>query len=99
MDEAALIADLGSFLRQDQLLSSAEDLSVYAFDGTAMLHQRPAGVTLPESREEVAKILALCNERGVPVVTRGSGTGLAGGAVPAQGGVELCLVLRSFTGE
>ena len=54
MDEAALIADLGSFLREDQLLSSAEDLSVYAFDGTAMLHQRPAGVTLPESREEVA---------------------------------------------
>ncbi len=92
MDEAALIADLGSFLREDQLLSSAEDLSVYAFDGTAMLHQRPAGVTLPESREEVARILALCNQRGVPVVARGSGTGLAGGAVPAQGGVVLCLV-------
>ena len=92
MDHDALIHDLGSFLREDQLLTSSEDLSVYAFDGTAMLHQRPACVTLPESREEVAQVLALCNEREVPVVARGSGTGLAGGAVPSEGGVVLCLV-------
>ena len=92
MDHDALIHDLGIFLREDQLLTSPEDLSVYAFDGTAMLHQRPACVTLPESREEVAQVLALCNEREVPVVARGSGTGLAGGAVPSEGGVVLCLV-------
>ena len=92
MDHAALISDLGTFLRPDQLLTSAEDCSVYAFDGTALLHQRPACVALPESREEVAQLLALCNQRGVPVVPRGSGTGLAGGSVPSQGGVVLCLV-------
>ena len=39
MDHAALISDLGTFLRPDQLLTSAEDCSVYAFDGTALLHQ------------------------------------------------------------
>ena len=92
MDHAALISDLGTFLRPDQLLTSAEDCSVYAFDGTALLHQRPACVALPESREEVAQLLALCNQREVPVVPRGSGTGLAGGSVPSQGGVVLCLV-------
>ena len=92
MDHAALISDLGTFLRLDQLLTSAEDCSVYAFDGTALLHQRPACVALPESREEVAQLLALCNQREVPVVPRGSGTGLAGGSVPSQGGVVLCLV-------
>ena len=92
MDHAALISDLGTFLREDQLLTSAEDCSVYAFDGTALLHQRPACVALPESREEVVQLLALCNQRGVPVVPRGSGTGLAGGSVPSQGGVVLCLV-------
>ena len=92
MDHAALISDLGTFLREDQLLTSDEDCSVYAFDGTALLHQRPACVALPESREEVAQLLALCNQRGVPVVPRGSGTGLAGGSVPSQGGVALCLV-------
>ena len=92
MDHAALISDLGTFLREGQLLTSAEDCSVYAFDGTALLHQRPACVALPESREEVVQLLALCNQRGVPVVPRGSGTGLAGGSVPSQGGVVLCLV-------
>ena len=92
MDHAALISDLGTFLRPDQLLTSAEDCSVYAFDGTALLHQRPDCVALPESREEVAQLLALCNQREVPVVPRGSGTGLAGGSVPSQGGVVLCLV-------
>ena len=88
----ALTRELGALLREDQILTSPEDLSVYAFDGTAMLHQRPACVALPESRDEVARILTLCNEREVPVVTRGSGTGLAGGAVPSQGGLVLCLV-------
>ena len=88
----ALTRELGALLREDQILTSPEDLSVYAFDGTAMLHQRPACVALPESRDEVARILTLCNEREVPVVTRGSGTGLAGGAVPSQGGEVLCLV-------
>ena len=92
MVNAELINALGSFLREDQLLTAAEDLSVYAFDGTAMLHNRPACVVLPQSVEEVARILASCNEQGVPVVTRGSGTGLAGGAVPSEGGVVLCLV-------
>ncbi|MCY3668768.1 MAG: FAD-binding protein [Gemmatimonadetes bacterium] len=92
MDHAALISDLGTFLRPDQLLTSDEDCSVYAFDGTALLYQRPACVALPESREDVAQLLALCNQREVPVVPRGSGTGLAGGSVPSQGGVVLCLV-------
>ena len=92
MDNSALNKELASFLREDQLLTSDEDLSVYAFDGTAMLHNRPACEVLPERREEVALILALCYEKAVPVVARGSGTGLAGGAVPSEGGVVLCLV-------
>ena len=92
MDNSALIKELASFLREDQLLTSDEDLSVYAFDGTAMLHNRPACVVLPERGEEVAQILALCYEKAVPVVARGSGTGLAGGAVPSEGGLVLCLV-------
>ena len=66
----ALTRELGALLREDQILTSPEDLSVYAFDGTAMLHQRPACVALPESRDEVARILTLCSEREVPVVTR-----------------------------
>ena len=76
----------------DQLLTSPEDLSVYAFDGTATLRQEPAAVLLPEDTSQVTAILALAHDRRVPVVTRGSGTGLAGGAVPAPDSLVLCLV-------
>ncbi len=86
------ISQLSAFLRPDQLLTSDEDLSVYAFDGTAMLNQRPGCVVLPESTEEISRVLALANERGIAVVTRGSGTGLSGGSVPVEGGIVLCLV-------
>ncbi len=90
--EPDYIKTLQTRLKPDQILTSKEDLSVYAFDGTAMLHELPACVILPENTEEVALVLKLANEARVPVVTRGSGTGLAGGSVPVSGGIVLCLV-------
>ena len=87
-----LTQKLLGFLKEEQVLTRDEDLNVFAYDGTAMLHQRPAAVVLPESAAEVARVLAEANEAGVPVVTRGSGTGLAGGSVPVEGGIVLCLV-------
>ena len=83
---------LRAFLKDDQILTADEDLDVYSFDGTAMLRQRPQCVVLPETVEEVSQILALANAKKVPVVTRGSGTGLAGGSVPVDGCIVLCLV-------
>jgi glycolate oxidase len=74
------------------LLTTPEELAVYAFDGTAMLHQEPGYVVVPESVEHVAAVLRVASERGVAVVTRGSGTGLAGGSVPSPGCIVLCLV-------
>jgi glycolate oxidase len=87
-----LLSELAAFLELDQLLTSEEDLNVYSFDGTAMLHQRPGCIVLPNDVEEIARVLALANEYEVPVVTRGSGTGLAGGSVPIEGCIVLCLV-------
>ena len=83
---------LRAFLKDDQILTADEDLDVYSFDGTAMLRQRPQCVVLPETAEEVSQILALSNGGNVPVVTRGSGTGLASGSVPVDGCIVLCLV-------
>ena len=83
---------LRAFLKDDQILTADEDLDVYSFDGTAMLRHRPQCVVLPETVEEVSQILALANAKKVPVVTRGSGTGLAGGSVPVDGCIVLCLV-------
>lgn len=88
--------DLLTALRQavpvECVLATPEELAVYAFDGTAMLHQEPACVVVPESVEHVAAVLRVASERGVAVVTRGSGTGLAGGSVPSAGCIVLCLV-------
>jgi glycolate oxidase len=49
--------------------------------------QEPLAVLLPETTDEVAAILRVCNEHRVPVTARGSGTGLSGAAIPAEGGV------------
>ena len=87
-----IIDQLRAFLKGDQVLTADEDLDVYSFDGTAILHQRPQCVVLPETAEEVSQVLALTNGENVPVVTRGSGTGLAGGSVPVEGCIVLCLV-------
>src|SRR5258708_3272048 len=74
------------------VLTAKEDLIPYSMDGTASLQQMPGCVVLATSTQQVSAILKQANETGVPVVTRGSGTGLSGGSVPVPGCVVLCLV-------
>ena len=74
------------------VLTAAEDLIAYGFDGTAALRQRPEAVVLPADTAQVAACVRLAAEHGIPVVTRGSGTGLSGGSVPSPGSLVLCLV-------
>lgn len=81
---------LVELLGPDGARSSAEDLQAYAYDGT-FLERRPDLVALPRSTEDVATILRLASRERVPVVTRGAGSGLAGGSVPLVGGIVLAL--------
>ncbi|HXT36138.1 MAG TPA: FAD-binding protein, partial [Chloroflexota bacterium] len=81
---------LRTLLGPDGALESDADRQAYAYDGT-FLEQRPDIVVLPRSTEEVAAILRLAGQEGVPVVTRGAGSGLAGGSVPLAGGIALVL--------
>jgi glycolate oxidase len=90
--DAALLAALHSVLRADQILTSREDLIPYAFDGTAALKQLPGAVIFPETNDEVAASVRQAAQASVPVVTRGSGTGLSGGSVPLAGCLVICLV-------
>ena len=87
----SLATRLGQRFPALQLLQEKEDLIPYSFDGTAMLHQLPEAVVFPKTTEEVAALLRFASEEGLPVVTRGSGTGLSGGSVPVAGGFVLCL--------
>src|SRR5205807_6238891 len=68
-----------------------EDLIPYSFDGTAALQQMPGCVVFAESPDRVALILKYAGENRIPVVARGSGTGLSGGSLPVPGCIVLCL--------
>ncbi|WP_395736952.1 FAD-binding oxidoreductase [Prosthecobacter sp.] len=90
--EASLIQSLNQILSPDRVLTAAEDIVPYSFDGTAALKQRPGAVVFPLTAEEVSECVKLARMNNIPVVTRGSGTGLSGGSVPLDGCLVICLV-------
>ena len=87
-----LLPRLRSIVGPENVLTSKEDLIPYSFDGTAALHQMPGCVVFARNTNDVREVLLLGNETQTPIVTRGSGTGLSGGSVPAQGCIVLCTV-------
>ncbi len=87
-----LLNELREIVGPEQVLTEKVDILPYGFDGTAMLKQRPLAVVFPKNTEEVSRVLQLANTAGVPIVSRGSGTGLSGGSVPVAGGIVLCLL-------
>ncbi len=87
-----MIEELTQILGPAQVLTEKEDLIPYSFDGTAVLRQLPRAVVFPRSAAEVSAVLRLAAREKVPVVARGSGTGLSGGSVPVPGSIVLCLV-------
>jgi len=91
----SVLAELAGIVGPQDLLTSKEDLLVYAFDGTAALSQTPGCVLFVTSTEEVAAVLRLADRERIPVVTRGSGTGLSGGSLPVPGCIVLCTVRMS----
>jgi len=82
---------LCSFLPRDAVLSSKEELHPYECDGLSAYRRLPLLVVLPETIEQVQRILTTCHEMKVPVVARGAGTGLSGGALPVEDGILLSL--------
>jgi glycolate oxidase subunit GlcD len=73
---------------KDRCFTDQESLLLYGYDATRISHQ-PDAVIFPVTTGEVAEVLELANKHGIPVVPRGAGTGLTGGAVPIKGGIVL----------
>ena len=90
-ERAALLAALGAALPVRCLLHEKEDLRPYECDGLSAYRRVPLAVALPETIDEARAVLRICSEHRVPVVTRGAGTGLSGGALPLANGVLLGL--------
>ncbi len=88
---AGLARAFSEFLPPDAILSREEELHPYECDGLPAYRRLPLLVLLPTTVEEVQAILRHCNTQHIPVVARGAGTGLSGGALPHEDGVLLVL--------
>src|SRR5216683_225028 len=82
---------LRRLLPTDAVLHAEEDTRSYECDGLTAYRQLPMVVALPSNEDEVRQVLAACHELKAPVVARGAGTGLSGGALPRGDGVLLSL--------
>ncbi|MEY8877386.1 MAG: FAD-binding protein, partial [Leptothrix sp. (in: b-proteobacteria)] len=80
--QAEVIAALATVLPAHALLWQREDTVPYECDGLTAYREQPLAVALPESEGQVAAVLQACQRLQVPVVARGAGTGLSGGAMP-----------------
>jgi glycolate oxidase len=94
MPSSSLIDRLGDIAGRDAVFAHPSDLLVYEYDGSvdgAVETARPTAVVLPTSTEHVAALVRVARDAGLPVVARGAGTGLSGGAVSQVGGLILAL--------
>jgi len=86
---AGLVRALESSVGRGACLSRPEELLVYECDGLTLNRSRPLAVVLPRTRDEVVAVVRACLQHGAPFVPRGAGTGLSGGATPAEGAVVI----------
>ncbi len=89
--QAGVVKALSAHLPAHALLWHLEDTVPYECDGLSAYRERPLLVALPENEVQVAAVLRVCHQLKVPVVARGAGTGLSGGALPHASGVTLGL--------
>ena len=89
--QTQVLAALRPHVPEHALLYQSEDTTPYECDGLTAYRQRPLVVCLPETYAQVQAVLKACHEIQVPVIARGAGTGLSGGAMPHPMGVTLSL--------
>ena len=89
--QSVVVKALQAVLPAHALLWNREDTTAYECDGLTAYRARPLVVVLPETYSQVQAVLKTCHTMGVPVVARGAGTGLSGGAMPHKLGVTLSL--------
>ncbi|MEA3183258.1 MAG: glycolate oxidase [Gammaproteobacteria bacterium] len=89
--KSAVVAALRKGLPAECVLANETELRPYECDGLTAFRQLPLAVVLPHNENQVREIISICHRLDVPVVARGSGTGLSGGAMPHGAGVVLSL--------
>jgi len=91
VEKQSLLRKLNEILDSASILTDPEELTPYECDGLSAYRVVPWLVVLPETDNQVRSIIRLCNQEKIPLVFRGAGTGLSGGALPVENGVLLSL--------
>ena len=86
MEQRELIVRLEEIVGPGNVLSSDMDLELYSYDAS-LDRARPDVVVLPDSTDEVSKVMTLAYKEKIPIIGRGSGTNLTGGTIPVKGGI------------
>ena len=86
-----IVAALRAMAPRESIIVDEDELRVYESDGLTAYRQLPLIVVLPETTEQVSRVLAYCHQAGVKVVPRGAGTSLSGGALPVADAITLGL--------
>src|SRR5262245_42273746 len=87
----AIAADLRAIVPGEGVVADPEELRALESDGLTAYRQMPMLVVLPETVDQVSRVLRYCHDNGIRVVPRGSGTSLSGGALPLEDGVLLVM--------
>ena len=91
MLDSTLLSAFGNILPPSAIVATSEGARAYECDGLTLFREQPLAVLLPEDEAQVVAILRLCHAARLPVVARGAGTGLSGGATPDRNGIVLSL--------
>src|SRR4051795_5573073 len=86
-----LSEELREICGDDHVVTQADQLRTYESDGLLQYRALPRVVVLPDTADQVQRVVRLCHEHEVPWVARGAGSGLSGGAVPVEEGVLVVL--------
>lgn len=86
-----MIESLTALLPGDRVFTGDVHLAAYESDGLTAFKTKPRAVVVPETGEEVIKVVRWCHQNGVPFVARGSGTSLSGGSLPVEEGIVITL--------
>lgn len=87
-----IIRQLKSICGEPNVLTSQEDLLTYSYDATTIWTHLPDVVVLPQTVQEVVKVVQLAAAHKIPITPRGGGTNVSGGSIPIKGGIVLCTV-------
>jgi glycolate oxidase len=88
MEREKLVVEMANIVGKENVLSSETDLMLYGYDAS-LFRGKPDCIVLPNSTEEVSKVVRFAHDNGIHVIGRGSGTNLSGGTIPTQGGIVI----------